>query len=60
MQAPDDQVYERELQLLRIGDLKGAIKHLNSHKKNKLAMLVARSINQSGGLFQSYVKNLLG
>jgi hypothetical protein len=38
-------VYGRAFQLLKIGDIKGAVKHLNSHKKSKLALLVARSIN---------------
>jgi hypothetical protein len=48
----DDLIYRKCYDLLSVGDIKGAVKHLNCHRKIKLALLVSQSCNsmQSGEL----------
>ena len=43
--ASDDVIYKRCYDLLSVGDIKGAVKHLNCHRKIKLALLVSQSCN---------------
>ena len=58
--SSDDQIYSKSLQLLQIGDIKGSVRLLSKHKKNKLAMLLTKCLNQSGGLLQHHLRGLLG
>lgn len=45
MNASDAEIYQKAEVLLLNGDVKAAVKHLTSHKKNKLALMIAQSIN---------------
>lgn len=60
--SPPEAIYDKALALLRCGNIRDAVKHLNQHKMNRLALLVSRSISSlsNNSMSKSYVWNLVG
>ena len=58
----DSQIYAVALELLKNGDIKGSVKHLNKHKKSRLAMIISRSVNSRFAMdqFDVYIKQVVG
>ena len=50
------------LQMLKNGDIRSAVKYLSSKGKNKIAMIVARSVNSRCSMdqLQVYMKTVVG
>jgi TolA-binding protein len=43
--ATPDQIYQTALDHMLNGDIKAAVRHLNNHGKNKMALMVSQSVN---------------
>ena len=52
-QATDDMIYQTTQDLLLNGQIREAIRHLNSHKKTKISLLLSQCVNSG------YPRNML-
>ena len=58
----NDDIYGMALQSLRNGDIREAVKYLGSKGKNRIAMIIARSVNSRYSMdqLQLYMKTVVG
>ena len=58
----NDDIYGMALQLLGNGDIREAVKYLGSKGKNRIAMIIARSVNSRYSMdqLQLYMKTVVG